>query len=297
MHGVLAYQPSRRHLDEKEYRVFCYLACKDENQQDDCPAGYVPLDFENKPEAWAERRAEMDRGFRITEQYGTPLDIPPLNPQSLRYLEAVQQCDVEAARAALAEGGVDPLCRVATSPTDDRTTIGVAIDHVLSGNTHRSVATQCLELVLAQPGLDVSMDHFHGRSPPSLIAVSHLDTELARMLLEAGARTSFEDVFVNWQGLWMAVARPRPGFKPTLLHYCAVAPGNPPNGPGTAQSRVEMAKLLVGFGVDVNAVCSGELPQVGMRNVGTALELARRCEGCGPLCAYLTSLITNAPSV
>ena len=97
---------------------------------------------------------------------------------------------------------------------------------------------------------------------------------MAKLLLAAGARTSFENVVVNFQQNWLTVKTPEPDCKPTLLHYCAVAPGNPPNGADTPRLRALMATVSIEAGADVFAKCAGELPQVGSHNIGTALDFA-----------------------
>ena len=47
--------------DESSFHKFCFLAEQPEHQEPDFPEGYIPIDFEDDPDAWLAKKAELEQ--------------------------------------------------------------------------------------------------------------------------------------------------------------------------------------------------------------------------------------------
>ena len=59
-------------LNEREFYVYCNDAEKDENQMDDAPSDYIPLDYRENPNEWNHRKSiEEANRKQFDETFGS----------------------------------------------------------------------------------------------------------------------------------------------------------------------------------------------------------------------------------
>lgn len=250
-------------LNRTMFIKYCYYyMSRSELHTDNFPEGYIPIAYEKDDESkrrwrerlWMERYREqyfdnsafeemMRRAFPKSyaeenkKQKRVLLDVKSQRNQD--YIKAVKLCQPDVIRA-LFDKGVDDLCPNCLELFADernfrRGVVYYAMENTIddmkdkkdnNNTTNRTNALECLRLVCSLDGVDANADTWYTNiqdGPPLQMAMNNRDIEVAKILLDAGARTTYPDV-LSIGNQWAAVVKPYEYSKEykTAIHHLLV---------------------------------------------------------------------------
>ena len=277
-------------LDRELFRKFCYYAeTMEDMQADDHPEGYVPISYEGdeeKEEEWKQRQLgeRYNRQYRshFLRQMLSGTKNPVESKKNQYYIKAVKTCRPDAiqvlfdkteakkAKKGKEDNGTNDTARNVLDPNCfegrgqvRRGVLAYALDNLYgpkASSANHPKAIECLRLVCSREGVDVSLDSWYSSSmdgPPLVQAITNLDVEAVRILLNAGARHSFPDA-TSIHDQWCNVITSLPEKYQTGLHRCVgMSLGNPDifvhhgTEAGLDQDMHDILEMLLTAGADV----------------------------------------------